>query len=86
MELTFASANSSNISWFQTFANLLKNRETAKLCFAKVSYFKSTDLQPIMQNSYFIYAGNSFAIFYLMSLRWVKQEHVSERSILTSTG
>ena len=39
-EWTFASANKSSISQFQSFVNLPKNREIAKLCFAKVSYFK----------------------------------------------
>ena len=40
LELTFANATKSNISQFQTFTNLLKNREIMKLCFAKGSYFK----------------------------------------------
>ena len=40
-ELNFASATKSNISRFQTFANLPKNREIAKPCFTKVSYFKA---------------------------------------------
>ena len=39
-ELTFPSATKSNISRFQTVTTLPKNCKIAKLCFAKVSYFK----------------------------------------------
>ena len=39
-ELTLVRATKSNILLFQTFANLSKSCEIAKLCFARVSYFK----------------------------------------------